>query len=75
MCHDDSLVHRASEGKTPGVVRAVGRSPFGLRRKAAECLWPIDFSGGVWRHRWENLLKVTGDTVMVMKLHKVMVTR
>ena len=53
----------------------MGRSRFGLLRKAGECLWPIDFSEGLWRHRGENLSEVTGETVMVMKLHKVMVTR
>ena len=73
MCDYGSLVNLASEGKTLGLVRAVGMGKIALRGRAAECPWPIGFSESLWRHRWDSQLITTWETVTVMKQHNVMV--
>lgn len=73
MCDYGSLVNLASEGKTPGLVRAVGMSKNGLQGRAAECLWPISFSESLWRHRWDNQLIAAWEIVTAMKQHNVIV--
>lgn len=72
MCDYGSLVNLASEGKSLGLVRAVGMGKIGLRGRAAECPWPISFSESLWRHRWDSQLITTWETVTVMKQHNVM---
>jgi hypothetical protein len=72
LCDYGSLVNLASEGKTLGLVRAMGMGKIGLLGRAAECLWPISFSESLQRHRWDSQLIPTWEAVTVMKQHKVM---